>query len=580
MAWNMKKHTLDIREDLDRVDSLLEQESLFSLPVRERKTLRDQSKGLRIKFSNIEGRYLTVGFLGGTGVGKSSLLNALAHENIASSSYRRPHTERVLIYRHDEVDPLPQAELHNIPWQDVTHRADPIKALLLCDLPDFDSILTEHKARVMAFLEHLDLLVWVTSPDKYADADFYNFLETTPKARQYFTFVLNKVDLLQAPREDNDVSDRIARVLKSFRGHLGKKGMDDPLIFALSAENAEHSDPSASWNQFHLFRRHLLEQRSIKAITAIKAANLEVAVRKLFTPFERERRNLEGVHGILRETINRVKEKRSGWDHAARQTLQIWMEKRYSQSTVGLTPGDLWPLVGPGYALGLLLKTVSGARFRPVDSPDALDYLPPEETTATLRRPLQWLQDRLHQRFLRENLPPRLWEEVSERINLEMEFEQLGQALSLTAEGLDGQRGPALRMFRLNQYLVYGLLTLCLLAVLMGERTLREFFNNPGFGSFFGLFVSGIETLFSPRGLTALLSYALIGLFFSIRFYRGYARKMKAMAQRHQLRITKALARDWSDCLTATTRKLESLEKDVRKRLDALSRLWRKEKSG
>jgi hypothetical protein len=55
---------------------------------------------------------------------------------------------------------------------------------------------------------------------------------------------------------------------------------------------------------------------------------------------------------------------------------------------------------------------------------------------------------------------------------------------------------------------------------------------------------------------------------------------MKAMARRHQLRRTEALARDWMDCLTATTRKLESLEKDVRKRLDALSSLWRKKESG
>ena len=509
----MKNHTLNIREDLDRIDSLLEQKSLFSLPVRERQILKEESKGLREKFANIEGRFLTVGFLGGTGVGKSSLLNALARENIASSSYRRPHTERVLIYRHADADLLPQAELSDIPWRDVTHRADPIKALLFCDLPDFDSILMEHKAHVMAFLEHLDLLVWVASPEKYADADFYAFLETTPKARQYFTFVLNKVDLLLESHDGHDAPDRVARVMKSFRGHLEKKGMDDPLIFALSAKDAGHADESASWNQFHLFRRHLLEQRNIKTITAIKAANLEVEVRNLLTPLERELDNLERIHHILRETIDLVKEKRPEWDRLGRQTLLAWMEKRYSDP-VGLTPDDLLPLVGPGYALGMLLKTVRGGRLHPVESRDVLEFLPPEETIATLEKPFHWLQDRFHQRFLRENLPPHMWEEVRDRINLEEAIPQLGQALSLTAEGFDGQQGPGLRIFRLNQYLVYGLLTLCLLAVLMGERALLEFFNNPGFVSFFGLFVAGIDTLFSPRGLAGLLSYALIGLFF------------------------------------------------------------------
>ena len=575
----MKKHTLDIREDLDRIDGLLEQKSLFSLPVPERQILKDESKGLREKFANIEGRFLTVGFLGGTGVGKSSLLNALARENIASSSFRRPHTERVLIYRHADADLSPQAELRNIPWQDVTHRADPIKSLLFCDLPDFDSILVEHKAHVMAFLEHLDLLVWVVSPEKYADADFYAFLETTPKARQYFTFVLNKVDLLLEADDGNEAPDRIARVLKSFRGHLEKKGMDDPLIFALSAKDAGHSEESASWNQFHLFRRHLLEQRNIKTITAIKAANLEVAVRKLFTPLERELGNLEAVYGIIREMIHIVKEKRPEWDRLCRQTFQAWMEKQYSHPA-GLTPDDLSPLVGPGYALGLLLKMVSGGRLHPAERPGTLDLPWPEETAATLKRPFQWLQDRLHQRFLRENLPPHLWEEIRERIHLEDDVEQLGKTPSLAAEGLDVQQGAGHRVFRLKQYLAYGLLTLCLLAVLMGEGTLREFFNHPSLGGIFGLFVSGIETLFSPRGLTALLSYALIGLFFSIRFYRSYVRKIKAMARRRQLRGAEALARDWTGRLTATTRKLESLEKDVRERLDALSPLWRKENAG
>ena len=574
----MKNHTLDIQEDLDRIDKLLKQESLFSLTVRERQTLRAESKVLRQKFANIEGRFLTVGFLGGTGVGKSSLLNALARENIASSSYRRPHTERVLIYRHAEADPLPQAELGRVPWQEATHRADPIKALLLCDLPDFDSILTEHRVYVMAFLEHLDLLVWVTSPEKYADADFYDFLEATPKARQYFTFVLNKVDLLMASRDGNDAPDRIARVLKGFRGHLEKKGMEDPLIFALSAEDAGNSDQSASWNQFHLFRRHLLDQRSIKTITAIKAANLEVAVRKLLTPLERERDNLERVHRILRETIDLVKEKHPEWDRLGRQTLLAWMEKRYSDP-IGLTPDDLSPLVGPGYALGLLLKSVRGGRLHPMESRGVLDFLPPEETIATLEKPFHWIQERLHQRFLRENLPSHLWEEVRDRINLEEAIPQLGQALSVTAEGFDGQKHLGLWGFRLNQYLVYGLLTFCLLAVLMGERALQEFFNNPGFGGFLGLFVAGIDTLFSPRGLAGLLSYALIGMFFSIRFYRGYARKMKAIARRHQLRLTEILARDWTGLLERTTLKLASLEKDVSERKSALSSLWRKDKT-
>ncbi|OPX41116.1 MAG: hypothetical protein B1H13_03780 [Desulfobacteraceae bacterium 4484_190.3] len=41
-----------------------------------------------------------MGLLGGTGVGKSSLMNALAGSEIAATSHRRQHTDSVLIYRY------------------------------------------------------------------------------------------------------------------------------------------------------------------------------------------------------------------------------------------------------------------------------------------------------------------------------------------------------------------------------------------------------------------------------------------------------------------------------------------------
>ncbi len=575
----MKKPAPGITEDLDRIDRLLEQSSLFSLTMREKETLKEQSKGLREKYANIEGQFLTVGFLGGTGVGKSSLLNALADREIASSSYRRPHTERVLIYRHVAAEPLPKSELRNIPWQEVTHEADGIKALLLCDLPDFDSILTEHRSYVMAFLEHLDLLVWVTSPEKYADLGFYKFLEDTPKAPQYYIFVLNKLDLLMESPDGRDVSDRIERVLNGFRGHLENRGMENPLIFAVSAKDAMYSDSSAHWNQFHLFRRHLFEKRNIKTVTAIKSANLEVAVKMLSTPFEKERMNLAQAHVILMEALRIVREKRSEWDRMGRQTLLAWVEKRHSHRMVPM-PGDLSPLVGPGYVLGLLLKAVKVDPLRMSHSNGAGGSLSPEETIATLKTPFMWLQERLHQRFLRENMPPRFWEEVRDRANLEDAVSELGRSLSVTAETFEGEKRSGLWGFRVNQYLVYGLLTVFLLAALPGENAWRNFFNSRDFMGFTEIFVSGITALFSPRGLASLLSYALMGLFFAIYFYRRYVRKMKALGRRYFMGLAEALVRNWTDCLENATRKLELLEKDVGERKHVLSSLCREDKTG
>jgi hypothetical protein len=572
----MKDHVVNIQEDLDRIDSLLEKEFLFSLTATEKQGLREQSKALREKFSRIEGRYLTVGLLGGTGVGKSSFLNALAGAQIASSSHRRPHTERVLIYRHTRATPLPRAELDKIPWQEVTHQADPMKALLLCDLPDFDSILPEHRARVIAFLTHLDLLVWVTSPEKYADASFYAFLEGVPKARQYFTFVLNKADLLLEGREGSGSSNGIAPVLKGLRHHLGKQGMEDPLIFVLSAEEAMKSEEPTAWNQFPFFRRHLLEQRHIKTITAIKAANLEAEVHQLLTPLERERAHLECVRGILQETLSLVREKGPEWERLGRQAVESWlMGKQYHQATA-LTGQDLSPLVGPGYALGLVLKTVKGGAGGTEQAPGQPSLFPPKETARALRRPFQWIQERLHQRFLRENLPQTLWEETRDRINLEEEFQGLGEDLSHTAQVFAGQQErPALWGFRLKQYLVYGLLTLCPVAALMGEGAWQGFFDNPSPKALFGLLVAGIGALFGPRGLASLLTYTILCLFLSIRFYRGYTRELRAVARRRRLMLAEALTAHWSEHLEKIAWGLGSLEKEAQERLNALAALWK-----
>ena len=43
---------------------------------------------------------LVVGLVGGTGVGKSTLINALAGDVVSTAGDRRPTTSRIVVYRH------------------------------------------------------------------------------------------------------------------------------------------------------------------------------------------------------------------------------------------------------------------------------------------------------------------------------------------------------------------------------------------------------------------------------------------------------------------------------------------------
>jgi len=114
-----------------------------------------------------------VALVGGTGVGKSSLLNALAGTEVSRASVRRPTTAR-------PVGWVPQAagdELGELlDWlgvaPDDVHETSSAELgrVAILDLPDLDSTSADHRERVEAILPRIDAVVWVTDPEKYADA--------------------------------------------------------------------------------------------------------------------------------------------------------------------------------------------------------------------------------------------------------------------------------------------------------------------------------------------------------------------------------------------------------------------------
>jgi 50S ribosome-binding GTPase len=226
---------------------------------------------------------LYVGIAGGTGVGKSTLINALAKEEISHSSDRRPFTDRAVVYRHQDTARGLNDVGHLIREPDALHDIDRVKDLVLLDLPDFDSGEPANRATVLEILPNLDCLIWVVSPEKYADAALYELIQQTSIDKENFNFVLNKADELKASTA-GDPHVRFKEILGDLSFRLrDDAGVEQPRIFCVSAAGefqGNTSDPILE-REFRRFRDFLMVRRDAKEIASVKTVNLAEETRLL-----------------------------------------------------------------------------------------------------------------------------------------------------------------------------------------------------------------------------------------------------------------------------------------------------------
>ena len=138
---------------------------------------------------------IIVAIAGGTGSGKSSLLNAIASRTISETSVLRPHTDVPLAWV-PAGDHAIAAMVASLGIDDVVvHETG--SALAVVDLPDLDSVDHQHRTLVEAILPVVDAVVWMFDPIKYHDPSIHgDFLADLIEYEPVFTFVLNKVDRL------------------------------------------------------------------------------------------------------------------------------------------------------------------------------------------------------------------------------------------------------------------------------------------------------------------------------------------------------------------------------------------------
>ncbi len=221
---------------------------------------------LRLGF---EGSAYVLALVGGTGVGKSSLLNALAGRVVSPAGARRPTTGTPIAWvaesAREETAPL-------LRWLDVREVRDHAESVFadvaILDLPDVDSTTPEHRARVDELLPRVDAVVWVADPEKYGDAVLHDayLRHWGPRlARQLV--VLNKADRVGADAE---------RLREHLLASLRAEGLDNIHVAVTSATGGGDTRELRDWIADGVEAKRVIAGR---IATELHGASLDLATR-------------------------------------------------------------------------------------------------------------------------------------------------------------------------------------------------------------------------------------------------------------------------------------------------------------
>ena len=163
------------------------------------------------------------------GVGKSTLLNALAGGPVAQASFTRPTTRDPVVYYHESVKPDrldPALRLCRL----VPHDRPSLQQKVIVDTPDLDSNDLANREKLKALLPVADIVLYVGSQEKYHDQLGWDLFKEQRQAAGVRVRAEQVGPLPASPdatglRPDEDLL-----------GDLKDEGFENPLLFRTMAQ--------------------------------------------------------------------------------------------------------------------------------------------------------------------------------------------------------------------------------------------------------------------------------------------------------------------------------------------------------
>lgn len=560
----------ELRADLEIMRDFLARKTI-TLGEEERVGLLSEIARLSEKLDEVSEKCLTVGLLGGTGVGKSSFMNALAGATIAAASHRRPHTDRILIYRHRSTV-IPFATLQPLPdWKEIVHEMDALRHILLCDMPDIDSLDGSHRQKVVDFLEHLDLLVWMVSPEKYADERFYGFLQEVPKASHNFYFIINKADLLFLTGSINEGYTGLTAVSGLFQNYLEAQGIHRPNLYTISTKEVLDGGGLSPWNQFSHFRTEIFRQRDAKEVTQIKAANLDMEIKQTIRLLHGELASLEKLRGILDRFIKDLENGRTDWKSRAKAFLKGVLKGTRGDRLLAMEQ-HLLPLVGFSRIIAYFLRDWQRITERLSALEPKTDCFAEGALIDLFQQELRILDDRLHQLVLKGGLRTVEGNYLRNYFDVPVLLDDFRRRMSETLRTVAGEwRMPSLWGFKIIQYAFYCILFSLVVISLSGEDSFEAFIVEPTWMRGGMLIIGALQRIFRPEGLAAIGSTLVILIFFGWWFYSLYKKILQRCEQKFIETVQTHMELLWEEELHKIIAAFQEAYQDMSERIAVLS---------